>query len=173
MPDENQNDLLRLANLASRKMVLDDLSLTSANFQRSSDLPSQEEFSLKYKSRFRVEYNYFEEQKKLVVEVEFTSVGDSVTEDEEERELFRVDATFGIVYLTRNEEVIEDQALEAFAKLNGAYNAWPYWREFLQSCTVRMGLPPVTQPLMTAASLVERITASDNEDDTSDEPSQP
>lgn len=37
--------------------------------------------------------------------------------------------------------------LEAFANLNGVFNAWPYFREFLQSATTRMGLPPFVLPV--------------------------
>lgn len=38
----------------------------------------------------------------------------------------------------------EDDELEKFAKINGIYHAWPYWREFVQNCTTRAGLPPLT-----------------------------
>jgi len=37
--------------------------------------------------------------------------------------------------------------LEAFASLNGVFNAWPYFREYLQSVTTRMGLPPFVLPV--------------------------
>lgn len=37
--------------------------------------------------------------------------------------------------------------LEAFANLNGVFNAWPYFREFVQSVTTRMGLPPFVLPV--------------------------
>lgn len=36
--------------------------------------------------------------------------------------------------------------LEAFGQANGVFNAWPYWREFVQSTTTRMGLPPLVAP---------------------------
>lgn len=37
--------------------------------------------------------------------------------------------------------------LNAFAKVNGVFNAWPYFREAVQSATLRMGLPPVILPV--------------------------
>lgn len=37
--------------------------------------------------------------------------------------------------------------LEPFANLNGVFNAWPYFREFLQNATTRMGLPPFVLPV--------------------------
>ncbi len=37
--------------------------------------------------------------------------------------------------------------LNAFAKVNGVYNAWPYFRELVQSMTLRMDLPPIVLPV--------------------------
>lgn len=39
------------------------------------------------------------------------------------------------------------EVLERFARENGVFNVWPYFREFVQSCTTRMGLPALTLPL--------------------------
>lgn len=37
--------------------------------------------------------------------------------------------------------------LSAFAKVNGVFNAWPYFREIVQAATLRMDLPPVVLPV--------------------------
>ena len=37
--------------------------------------------------------------------------------------------------------------LDAFAKVNGVYNAWPYLREIVQSTTMRMGIAPLMLPM--------------------------
>ncbi len=42
---------------------------------------------------------------------------------------------------TRNE------LLQAFAKVNGVYNAWPYLRENLQTTCARMSVPPPLLPI--------------------------
>ena len=54
------------------------------------------------------------------------------------------------------EEPIEVMAsdLQAFAQFNATFNAWPYWREFVQSMTGRMGLPVVTVPILPVPNLV-------------------
>lgn len=36
---------------------------------------------------------------------------------------------------------------EAFAKVNGVYNAWPYLREVVQNTIARMAIPPVVLPV--------------------------
>lgn len=39
------------------------------------------------------------------------------------------------------------KALQAFARINGIYNAWPYFREFVQTTSQRMDLPAVVLPV--------------------------
>lgn len=57
-----------------------------------------------------------------------------------------VDATFALTYLVTGLAAFTDDELEAFSKLNGMFNAWPFWREFLASSISRMNAPPVTAP---------------------------
>ncbi len=71
-----------------------------------------------------------------------------------------IEATFVLTYEVDSFEGLEDAHLEAFAYSNGIYNAWPYWREFAQSCTARMGLRPITVP----------VFRLEDEDEETDEP---
>lgn len=47
-------------------------------------------------------------------------------------------------------------SVKKFATFNGTLNAWPYWREFLQSTTTRMGLPAVTVETLKIPDLTGR-----------------
>ncbi len=38
-------------------------------------------------------------------------------------------------------------ALEEFGRYNLAYHVWPYWREYVQSVSVRMAIPPIPIPM--------------------------
>lgn len=58
-----------------------------------------------------------------------------------------VTAEFELLYKLPEEFEATDEELEAFASLNGVFNAWPYFREFVQSMITRMGLPVITIPL--------------------------
>jgi hypothetical protein len=40
-----------------------------------------------------------------------------------------------------------NELLQAFAKVNGVYNAWPYLRESLQTTCARMSVPPPLLPI--------------------------
>jgi hypothetical protein len=50
----------------------------------------------------------------------------------------------------------DDEELDAFAKINSVFNAWPYWRELAQSTSVRMGIPPIVIPLLTVRTVLEQ-----------------
>ena len=62
-------------------------------------------------------------------------------------ELLRIEAQFVLRYRVPSFEGLKKANITAFGELNGLYNAWPYWREFVQSTTVRMGLPSLTIPV--------------------------
>lgn len=59
----------------------------------------------------------------------------------------RIEARFVIIYSLTELEGLTEESFNAFGEGNGIYNVWPYWREFVQSTTVRMGLPPLTLPV--------------------------
>lgn len=59
-----------------------------------------------------------------------------------------VKAAFEIKYKLPEGFAAEPREIENFAKVNGLFNAWPYFREFIQSTFTRMNFPLVTLPLM-------------------------
>ncbi len=67
--------------------------------------------------------------------------------DSEQGRIFTLEASFKLFYHTDVLDSLDESIIEAFARTNGVYNAWPYWREFAQSMTSRMGLPPLTLPV--------------------------
>ena len=52
---------------------------------------------------------------------------------------FQIEGEFLLDYRISAFEEISDEQVAAFGKMNGIYNAWPYWREYVQSMTARMG----------------------------------
>ncbi len=68
-------------------------------------------------------------------------------DEADNEELLRIEAQFVLRYRVPSFEGLKKANIVAFGELNGLYNAWPYWREFVQSTTVRMGLPPLTIPV--------------------------
>lgn len=45
---------------------------------------------------------------------------------------------------------------DAFGDLNGVYNVWPFWREFVYSSLARMGLPPLVLPVLRITDVVAK-----------------
>jgi preprotein translocase subunit SecB len=58
-----------------------------------------------------------------------------------------IEATFVILYKVESLVGLKQSNFEAFGQSNGVYNAWPYWREFVQNTVARMSLPPLTIPV--------------------------
>lgn len=58
--------------------------------------------------------------------------------------LHRVSVTGTIELFYKMAATFTEEELDSFAKINGIYHAWPYWREFVQSSTARAGLPGLT-----------------------------
>ena len=57
-----------------------------------------------------------------------------------------IEATLKLVYDSPDAGKFSQEALDWFGRANGVYNGWPYWREFVQNATTRMGLPPLVIP---------------------------
>jgi hypothetical protein len=62
-----------------------------------------------------------------------------------------IEASFCTSYALKPGEEVNPADIEHFAKVNPIYNAWAYWREFVQSMTTRMGFPALTIPLLKIA----------------------
>ena len=58
-----------------------------------------------------------------------------------------VRAVYELRYALTKRVNLSDGLLQGFADLNAVFNAWPYWREFVQSSLTRMSLPPVVLPV--------------------------
>lgn len=72
---------------------------------------------------------------------------------------FRIASTFRIVYLLAPGPQVGDDEAQRVADTNGVFNAWPYFRELLQSTLARCGLPAVLLPLARIGELAIHGTA--------------
>jgi hypothetical protein len=53
-----------------------------------------------------------------------------------------IEAVFDLIYEIDDWAGTNANDFQHFAFANGTHNAWPYWREFAQSTSVRLGLAP-------------------------------
>lgn len=84
----------------------------------------------------------------LCVEVAFTMVGQAAGAPRNKTPGILVDCVYEVEYAL--EEGFEPSPIQikAFKDGNAIFNAWPYFREFLQSSVQRMGLPPLVVPFL-------------------------
>ena len=61
--------------------------------------------------------------------------------------LLAITATFTAVYSLDEPSSYSPDDLQCFAKLNGTYHVWPYWRELVHTMGGRAGLPHLVVPV--------------------------
>ena len=59
-----------------------------------------------------------------------------------------IEAAFGLKYSVQSLDGITEELVMRFGQVNGVFNIWPYWREFVQNMTCRLGLPGLRIPLL-------------------------
>lgn len=84
----------------------------------------------------------------LVVRPVFSLHGYPSDGSDEEDWLIRISATYEVVYEIDELEGFGEESIAAFSLMNGLFNAWPYWREFVHSATQRLGLPGLIAPIL-------------------------
>ncbi|WP_221225142.1 hypothetical protein [Aporhodopirellula rubra] len=96
------------------------------------------------------------------VSVKVRTTDNSEESEESEETGLQILANYEVLFSIEGEH--EQEAIEAFARLNGVFTAWPYMREFTQSCTCRMDLPPLTLPLVTAPAIANHLSKDEDVD---------
>jgi hypothetical protein len=144
---------LDLAKQVADHVALQSVTLKSAAIDTALDplaLPAQVGMTQGYRSSF--DRFPTEGREKLVVTVDFkfnAKEGDDAPSD-----LVALSASFSLIYWLEPDVSIDDRCFRHFAELNGPYNAWPYWRELVQSVTGRVGMAGVTIPVFRVSSAV-------------------
>jgi len=80
---------------------------------------------------------------------------EAFNENFRDRAIITIDATFLLIYGIENFDGLKQKGYQQFADMNGVYNAWPYWRELVQSTIARMGLPTLVLPVFRIVEPVE------------------
>lgn len=141
---------LKLAIKISEQVELKEVKLLMSEF---SQLPTadQGEKLFDIDRTVRVEAN--REKNMIVVFPSFELKGYSDIEKAKHNKPFlKIRAMFALVYEAKDLSELSDKAFDSFGHANGVYNAWPYWREFVQNVTTRMGLPSLTIPVFRIVS---------------------
>lgn len=134
----------------SDRVELKSVRLIASNCQQNPNCPpGQKACDIEKTVRFDVD----KEQNIIGVfaNIVLQAFGEKV-ERKKENSFLKIDATFLLLYHIKSLEGLDDEEFRNFAELNGVYNAWPYWREFVQNITGRMELPTLTIPVFRIVS---------------------
>ena len=137
--NENVKDIARLI----RKVKIGDIRLVEAAVRRTIRSPKEiEKPEVVLKTATRVT----DVDKSGVFFVLAFMQAQVVPRDSKEPAVY-VKAGFELRYRLPEGSSASRSELNRFAQVNGTFNAWPYWREFIQNMFARMDLPPLTLPL--------------------------
>lgn len=133
----------KLAVVVSDRVNVQDVRLIETRCGQSPGANQGKHF-LEIDCDTRVEVD--KERKCVLVFPTFTLNGFRSESKRDEPDL-TIKATFVLLYSLNSCRGLKKENYEAFADTNGIYNAWPYWREYVQSVIGRMNLPPLTIPV--------------------------
>ncbi|MDE2784250.1 MAG: hypothetical protein OXK77_14940 [Gemmatimonadota bacterium] len=103
---------------------------------------------LRLSQRYRATYELPASDSNIVlVRVDLRFEAHSTDDGEPDQRVVDIEAEFLVVYRTTTTSPFPTDALRHFARLNGTYNAWPYWRELVQNMTTRAGMAGITVPV--------------------------
>jgi hypothetical protein len=141
---KDEIDMASAAKVAGR-INLESVKLLGCGCRQRLQSPDgQKAFDIKRTSRFELA----DERDSIRVTIRFVLKAFGKDEPQKEENAFlMIEAEFFLLYSIKDVEGLDDDSFKSFSDLNGTYNAWPYWREFVQSITSRMDLPPLTVPV--------------------------
>lgn len=131
------SDLIRTVNIQS-------IRLLALNTQTAPTIPPFQSNDAQIRINWRHRVGEVEGTQ-FIVHAEIEA---SVVPSKDSKEaFFSLVAAYELVYAVSSGFRASKTVLDAFAGTNGIFNVWPYWRELVQSVSVRMQLPPVLLPV--------------------------
>lgn len=145
LPNQELQTVIRASEL-----VAVHLKACSANCHNFPDqvLPANTKLEIAY----NVRWSKSPDSSALACYIDFTVHGTSnktYSAIKEGNKVFEVKATIASVYKLSDKE-LSDSAIATFATQNALFNCYPFARETISNLTMRLGLAPVTLPLLKA-----------------------
>ena len=133
-------------DLAGMRKLFDVVRILDVNMLEScTRLRAMPEGTLRLGTRHSSRGGQSPDKSQVYAQVRFTLEG-RIEGNEDQEPTILIEAVFQAVYDVPPDTMTNEEALALFAQTNGTFNLWPYWREFVQSMSTRMGLPGLTVP---------------------------
>jgi hypothetical protein len=137
-------DMEAVARVA-QKAVLDEIYLVGAQIIRDPLIMSPEALTLEHQCSTKILPSG---KDKNILPIICNFRVSAFSGNSKDNILMNIEASFCTSYVLKPIKDFIPDDIEHFSKINPIYNAWAYWREFVQSMTSRMGLPALTIPLL-------------------------
>lgn len=147
---------LRTIGHVASSMRLESLRVTAGSFSLSTDIHGYPEDPLDVSAHAL--FSAKENRVTSDIRFRYREAPEFLKDEGRGIEIFE---RFELVYQYIHEGDLSQENAELFGKVNGIYNVWPYWREFVQSMTARLSLPPLTMPLITAPQAISWIIGTE------------
>lgn len=139
---QNDNALKLAARVAGRVQIRDIRLLECKCFHTPPTHKGKQQVEISHSVRTKVD------KKSGLILVFPTFTMKAIPHERPEEEPFvGMEARFMLTYQLENMSGLTAASFKHFGMTNGIYNAWPYWREFVQNTIARMGLPNITLPV--------------------------
>jgi len=142
-PDVTPESRVALAMAVSARVQIRAITLLSTTARRpplGDKLPSNLELSIDVQS------DLDKEKQEIAVRISCSLFGRH-DEQKHGQPALEIRADYWLLYSVATTEGLKPENVKAFGDLNGVYNVWPYWREYVQTTIVRMGMPPMPIPV--------------------------
>jgi len=127
--------------VVSERVNILDVKIIKASFMQTSDVHKGKK-SVNIKRKVHVQVD--KEKNLIFVVIDFTLNG---MIEGIESPVIEIESSFLLVYSITDCENLTESAYQEFGEVNAVYNVWPYWREYVQNATTRMGLQSLTIPV--------------------------
>jgi len=144
----NHASQIELASAVADRVQIRDVRLIHCACHQTPKAAQAKKFNARLNRRPRVEVDPANNSIAVIAHFEFVG-NDAQAEDKEPA--FHIAADFLVLYAANSLDGLGDDNYKNFAHLNGIYNAWPYWREFLHNTMSRMELKPFLLPVFRIA----------------------
>ncbi len=141
---------MEAAARVAQKFVLQEIFLVDAKISRDPLIMSPEALSLEHKCS--TDYLSSSDNEKYLVLCNFRVA--AFNGKEPSKLVMKIEASFCTSYVKNPDIIIPKDIdsilthVEYLMTINPVSHAWPYWREFVQNMSTRMGFPALTVPLL-------------------------
>lgn len=142
--EENKIINLEKAAVVAERVELINVILVKADCAlKPSGLKGPYELKIDYNVNVKID-----DAKKNVAVIPSFVLEAYIKEDPKKEEpAFKISVSFLLNYKIGSLDGLDVEHLQAFGEANGIYNAWPYWREYVQNIAARMCLPNLIIPV--------------------------